>query len=351
MSDLDVLTFPEALDFVKSVYATDHIYENQKKSIIVEIDSGIVESRPEDFHEFSTAACSLNLVIIGLITGAISKTFSDLFHGFDALFGFSDDGLSVQVTGLEEAAQDLSLCVAKNPHAAITLAQILRQQAFDDVAKGLTLESLGYAMLQNGSEFTNWLKERGPVLTLPDESQVVLSNRIGNQLNITLNRPHRANAFSSKVRDEFIEALQVALIDESIDEITIRGNGKSFCSGGELTEFGLVKFSTDGHLTRLQRNPGMLVHRLNRKTVPYLHGTCAGAGIEIPAFASKIVAHESTRFFLPEVAMGLIPGAGGTVSIPRRIGRHRAFYLAATGHEITAKDAYAWGLVDELINN
>tara|TARA_B100000686_G_C16765874_1_gene961695 strand:+ start:521 stop:1576 length:1056 start_codon:yes stop_codon:yes gene_type:complete len=351
VSDLDVLTFPEALNFVKGVYATDRIYENQKKSIIVEIDSGILESRPEDLHEFSTATCSLNLVIIGLITGTISKTFSDLLHGFDTLFGFSDDGLSVQVTGLEEAAQDLSLCVAKNPQAAITLAQILRQQAFDDVAKGLILESLGYAMLQNGSEFTNWLKEREPVVAPPDENQVVLSDRIGNQLNITLNRPQRANAFSSKVRDGFVEALQVALIDESIDEITVKGNGKSFCSGGELSEFGLFEFPTDGHLTRLSRNPGMLVHRLKRKIVPYLHGACAGAGIEIPAFASKIVAHETTRIFLPEVSMGLIPGAGGTVSIPRRIGRHRAFYLAVTGHEINANDAYAWGLVDELTSD
>ena len=352
MSDLNVLTFPAALDFVNGVCTADHIYENQQKTMVVEIHPDLFESQPENFYAFSAAAFSLNIVIVGLLTGKSTEEFSSLMHGFDVLFSSSsDDGLSVKTPELEEAAHDLSLCIAKNPQASISLAQILRQQAFHDVPKGLTLESLGYAMLQNGSEFANWLEKRGSMSAPADESQVVLSNRVGNRLDIILNRPHRSNAFSSRVRDEFVEALRIALVDESIEEIVLRGKGKSFCSGGELAEFGLVDFSPDGHLTRLSRNPGMLVHRLGNKTVPYLHGVCAGAGIEIPAFASKVIAHESTRIFLPEVAMGLIPGAGGTVSIPRRIGRHRAAYLALSGREISAEDALTWGLVDELTDS
>jgi enoyl-CoA hydratase/carnithine racemase len=77
-----------------------------------------------------------------------------------------------------------------------------------------------------------------------------------------------------------------------------------------------------------------------------VHGPCAGAGIELAAFAGTVVAEAGTTFRLPEVGMGLIPGAGGTVGIPRRIGRWRTLYLALTGHRIDVATALAWGLVD-----
>jgi enoyl-CoA hydratase/carnithine racemase len=77
-----------------------------------------------------------------------------------------------------------------------------------------------------------------------------------------------------------------------------------------------------------------------------VHGPCVGAGVELPAFAGTVTAARGTTFTLPEVAMGLIPGAGGTVSIPRRVGRWRALYLALTGSTIDAATALSWGLID-----
>ena len=77
-----------------------------------------------------------------------------------------------------------------------------------------------------------------------------------------------------------------------------------------------------------------------------VHGPCAGAGIELAAFAGTVVAEAGTTFRLPEVGMGLIPGAGGTVSIPRRIGRWRTLYLALTGQPLDVATALAWGLAD-----
>ncbi|CRK51379.1 Enoyl-CoA hydratase/isomerase family protein (fragment) [Rhodococcus sp. RD6.2] len=79
-----------------------------------------------------------------------------------------------------------------------------------------------------------------------------------------------------------------------------------------------------------------------------MHGSCVGAGIEVPAFASRIVAAQGTVFRLPEVSMGLIPGAGGCVSIPRRIGRHRAYWLCVTGAALDTETALAWSLIDEI---
>ena len=80
----------------------------------------------------------------------------------------------------------------------------------------------------------------------------------------------------------------------------------------------------------------------------HVHGTCVGAGVELPAFAARVVADPETTFRLPEVGMGLIPGAGGTVSITRRIGRQQTACLALLGEAIDATEALALGLVDEI---
>jgi enoyl-CoA hydratase/carnithine racemase len=79
-----------------------------------------------------------------------------------------------------------------------------------------------------------------------------------------------------------------------------------------------------------------------------VHGACVGAGTELPAFVAQVVARPDATFQLPEVPMGLIPGAGGTVSLPRRIGRQRTAYMAITGSTIDAATALAWHLVDRI---
>ena len=74
-----------------------------------------------------------------------------------------------------------------------------------------------------------------------------------------------------------------------------------------------------------------------------------GSGIEMAAFARNVIARHDTRIALPEVSLGLIPGAGGTVSLPRRIGRHRTALLGLSGTVISASTALRWGLVDEIV--
>ena len=80
-----------------------------------------------------------------------------------------------------------------------------------------------------------------------------------------------------------------------------------------------------------------------------VHGACIGAGVELSAFARTVVADPTAFFRLPEVAMGLIPGAGGTVSLPRRIGRQRAAHLAISGNVLEVPTAEGWGLVDRVV--
>jgi enoyl-CoA hydratase/carnithine racemase len=350
VSDIDVLTLRQALDFTTDVYVTEKIFETQQNIMFVEIQPELLMQAPEEFLAYSESVFSLNLITVGILSKPHSKDFSSLLNGFDILIAPIDDGVSIEVADLDRTIENLSLCVTRNPQAAIVLAQLLRQEAFNDVGKGLALESFAYAMLQSGPEHALWLTERGQMPQLLDKVPAVDSIRTGSCLDIFLNRPERANAFSSRMRDELFEILQIAFLDESIESVSLRGKGNSFCSGGELAEFGLVTSPPDGHLIRLSRNPGMSVHRLSEKIIVYLHGACAGAGIEIPSFASKVVIDESANIFLPEVSMGLIPGAGGTVSIPRRIGRQRTAYLAMSGEQVLPEVALRWGLVDELLS-
>jgi len=79
-----------------------------------------------------------------------------------------------------------------------------------------------------------------------------------------------------------------------------------------------------------------------------VHGACIGAGTELTAFAGTVVADDESYFQLPECRFGLVPGAGGTVSVLRRIGRQRTAWMAITGERVEAKTALRWGLIDAI---
>jgi enoyl-CoA hydratase/carnithine racemase len=163
-----------------------------------------------------------------------------------------------------------------------------------------------------------------------------------------LNRPERRNAYGRELRDAFVDALRVAALDEGIGAVTVTGAGPAFCAGGDLDEFGTAPDIATAHFVRTRGGAGELLHRIASRTEVRLHGPCVGAGIELAAFAGRVVASTGTTVRLPEVGMGLIPGAGGTVSLPRRIGRWRTFHLALSGRDLDAATAARWGLVDEI---
>ena len=213
----------------------------------------------------------------------------------------------------------------------------------------LDAESLAYSTLLGGPEFAAWLGRRGPrPLPPPAEEEPVLLRRDGDRLRVTLNRPQRRNAYGRELRDALVSALQFASWDESIHRVVLDGAGPSFCSGGDLDEFGTAPDPVTAHLVRTRAGAALPLHRVADRVEVRLHGACVGAGIELPAYAHRIVAAPDTRLRLPEIAMGLIPGAGGTVSIPRRIGRWRTLHLALAGDFIDAATATSWGLVDEI---
>ena len=260
--------------------------------------------------------------------------------------GTPDAGLLADT--VEEAAAVLAKRASANPQAAAILAQVLRMTPALDVDSALEVESLAYSMLMAGPEFRGWLASRPPPGP-PDESsaELVLAERRDHVLHLTLNRPHVHNAFNAAMRDSLAEALAVALVDTSL-RVEMSGDGRSFCSGGDLREFGTADDPVRAHLVRTARSVGALMHALHDRLTVVVHGSCIGAGVELPAFAAEVVAAPDATFRLPEVGMGLLPGAGGTVSVPRRIGAARTLLLALSGIALSAADAHRWGLIDAV---
>jgi len=257
------------------------------------------------------------------------------------------DVVVADTSGYEEV-RDAS---ARSPRAALGLVQLTRVSDARSVDEGLIAESLVYGVLQSGPRFTSWLAERKPPGAGAQGTQAtppVLVRRAETHLRLTLNRPERRNAFSAEMRDALCEALQLVADDDGILEVVLDGAGPAFCSGGDLAEFGTLPDPATAHAIRSVRSPARLIADCAPRLRVMVHGACVGAGIELPAFAGRVVASRDAWFALPEVAMGLVPGAGGTVSLPRRIGAQRTAWLALTGRRIDAETALAWGLVDEL---
>jgi enoyl-CoA hydratase/carnithine racemase len=248
--------------------------------------------------------------------------------------------------GLDAAMEQLNARLALNPVAGTALALQLRISAGLGVPAGLIAESATYSALQEGAEFRRWRASRPAREPEPDTGRVIVEKSPG-ALRITLARPARRNAVDWRMRDALAEALAAAVAAPDI-RVLLRGDGPDFCAGGDLDEFGSRPDPARAHLIRLTRSPAMLLHTLADRTTAFLHGACLGAGIELPAFAASVRATADTRIGLPEIGLGLIPGAGGTVSLARRIGRWRTAFLALTGVTISAEQALRWGLIDAI---
>lgn len=276
---------------------------------------------------------SLPVVVIALSTAA------DPFN--DSTCAWADIALARGAAELD----DLVARIEATPIASTSMAVLLRGSGQMPAQEALAAESAVYSALQEAPEFTAWRASR-PRKELVDEGTVVRVVQDGNELHITLDRPARRNAYDVQMRDQLIAALQLA--DDATRRIVLRGNGSAFCSGGDLDEFGTRPDPGTAHLVRLMRSAGRHVHRLRSRIEVELHGWCVGAGIELPAFATNVRAAADTKISLPELQFGLVPGAGGTVSIPRRIGRQRTNWLAMSGATLDADTALEWGLVDEI---
>jgi hypothetical protein len=273
-------------------------------------------------------------------------------EAFDILLSAESDApapwVGLSPDELDQALARIAAVVKSQPVAAAVAAQVHRMTLTLSFEQALVLESLGYSMLLAGEGFKAWRAGRPARPRADDPAPRVRLAREEGALRIHLTRSGARNAVDARMRDELVEALEFARIDPDAEPVVLSAEGPNFSAGGDLDEFGQADDPGRAHAIRVLRSAARLVGQLGERMTARLHGACVGAGIEVPAAACRVVARPGTSFRLPEVSMGLIPGAGGTATIPRRIGRQRACYLAISGSELDLTTALAWGLVDAV---
>lgn len=163
---------------------------------------------------------------------------------------------------------------------------------------------------------------------------------------LTVNHPP-VNALSLVVREGLMAGLQKALADDAVKAIVVKGGGATFIAGADITEFGTEKSRQGPRLQELQN----VLETSPKPTVAAIHGTALGGGFEIALACHARIAVASAKVGLPEVKLGLLPGAGGTVRTPRLTGAEVALQIVTSGEHVPAAKALSYGLIDAVIED
>lgn len=235
------------------------------------------------------------------------------------------------------------------PRAAAVVVQLLRLLPSLPLAEGLIAESLAYAVLQGSAEHAAWIA--GQVQQRLRSGGRVTLTRAGDRLTITLDRAESGNAIDRFMRDQLFEAFSLASLDPTIARVCLRGAGRAFSLGAELAEFGTTTDPATAHAIRGRTLPARAALGCLDRLEAHVQGACVGAGLELAAYARRLTASAEAWFQLPELAMGILPGAGGCVSLTRRIGRQRTALMILSGRRFSARQALGWGLVDAIVDD
>ncbi|MDB5872946.1 MAG: Unsaturated acyl-CoA hydratase [Ramlibacter sp.] len=169
---------------------------------------------------------------------------------------------------------------------------------------------------------------------------------------VTLNRPQALNSFTRQMHQELWAALDQVEADKSIRAVVITGAGRGFCAGADLAEFDfapgpdLVKRANPGPVIEEAFNPTVRkLQALRVPTVAAVNGVAAGAGASLAMTCDLAVAASSASFIQAFSKIGLIPDAGGTWFLIKKLGLARAMGAAMLGDKVGAKDAKEWGMI------
>lgn len=304
-----------------------------------------------DATTWQPPVANIHAVCIGIDSeGALPEI--DSGH-FDLLLTTAPDApkpwVSVLPGRLAAHAEDLAQTVRDRPMAATIMCRVLRLSEGLAFGPALEIESFAYSSLLGGSEFDRWRLSCAMQPIPAGEGPMVLAERDADVVTLTLNHPNAQNAMTAAMRDALYSALANVLDDPTVPNMVLQGAGKCFSTGGALGEFGTATDLAQAHVVRTVRSCAALLDRLGPRATVRLHGACVGSGLEVPAAAARRIAAQDAWFQLPELRMGLIPGAGGTASVARAIGRHRTAWMLLSGKRIDARLALTWGLVHGIV--
>ncbi|EED79819.1 predicted protein [Postia placenta Mad-698-R] len=163
---------------------------------------------------------------------------------------------------------------------------------------------------------------------------------------VTLNRPKVLNALSAALIDELVSALSLLDTDDTTRAIVITGNERAFAAGADIKEM-KDKTYVDVFKHKFLENWTLISH-VRKPVIAAVSGYALGGGCEIAMACDIVLASPTAVFGLPEIDIGVIPGAGGTQRLVRAIGKSRAMELILSGRRFSATDAAAWGVVSRV---
>jgi 3-hydroxyacyl-CoA dehydrogenase len=172
-----------------------------------------------------------------------------------------------------------------------------------------------------------------------------ISTRKHGDVLIVLSNNPPVNALGHAVRQGLVAAVDEAEADDSVKAVVIACEGQTFFAGADVSEFGTTKAFEQPVLPQVVDR----IESCTKPVVAAIHGTALGGGLEVALSCHYRVALPSAKLGTPEVKLGLLPGAGGTQRLPRVAGVRKALEMCATGNPIGAKDGFACGLIDRLI--
>ena len=178
--------------------------------------------------------------------------------------------------------------------------------------------------------------------------RTLIYEKEGAVAHISLDRPAVLNAYNIQMRDDFWEALRAVSDDPEVRALLVTGQGRAFCAGADLTEFGTAPSLAVARRVRWQRDVWGQLIDLDIPAVAGVHGYCIGSGLEIALLCDVRLAADDTVFAMPEARLGMIPAAGGTQTLPRNAGPSRAMDLLLTGRRFTAAEALEMGLATRV---
>ncbi|HLU25140.1 MAG TPA: enoyl-CoA hydratase-related protein [Longimicrobiales bacterium] len=166
---------------------------------------------------------------------------------------------------------------------------------------------------------------------------------------VTANRPEKLNALNAEMIDELDRAFRALAEDADVRGVVVTGAGeKSFVAGADIAELARMGPVDGVQTSRRGQTTFRFIERMSKPVVAAVNGFALGGGLELALACHIRLASENAKFGLPEVKLGIIPGYGGTVRLPRLIGRGRALEMILTGDMIDAQEAYRIGLVNRV---
>jgi enoyl-CoA hydratase/carnithine racemase len=166
---------------------------------------------------------------------------------------------------------------------------------------------------------------------------------------ITLNRPEVLNAYNIRMRDGLHEVLRAVHDDPDIVVLVVRGAGRAFCAGADLTEFGTAPSPVIARKVRFARDVWHLLRTVRCPVIASLHGHVIGSGMEMAMLCDMRIAADDAALRLPDVQRGMIPFATACQTLPRSCGLATALDLVLTGRVMSARDAQAAGLIADVV--